>query len=1053
MIIAIAHDIESNPGPKALRELNVCHANIRSLSRAKLNAIKVSLADMYDVITLSETHLHNGISNDLFELEGYHDILRKDRNGNGGGVAVYIRDTMTYKRMFKYETADIEAIWIQLNTIEGKILLCSCYRPPDNVGFWNSFQDVINEVKTDNAKYIFVLGDLNADFKTINGRKLVEMCTLQNLNCMVHEPTRITDRTATVLDQIVTNCPNFIKGIDVSPPVSTSDHCTVAAQLNFKIKNDPAYQRTIWQYKDANFQEFRTALLNANFDDCFVSNDVNEACNIWTEIFLNSARTCIPNRVITIRPKDSPWYNNALRKLKRRMQRCFRKYKQTNSDEHWTIYKNARNEYQRHLNEAEIDYNKKLSNTLATSKNQKKWWNIIKSMLGKGKDTSYPHLNVNNQMVTDSEQKATEFNKFFLSHSNIDLTNAQLPGDINFPNTFDKISATEQDVHDLIKCLDTSKSSGPDGISPRLLKEAGMSIVPSLTKLINLSLSKAEVPAKWKVANVLPLFKKGDKSNSNNYRPVSLLSCVSKIMERVVFKYLFNFIRDHQLISPHQSGFQPGDSTVNQLSFLYHTFCEALDHKKDVQIVFCDISKAFDRVWHEGLLYKLKKIGLHGDLLQWFKSYLSDRQQSVVIKGQKSNPGRIKAGVPQGSVLGPLLFLIYINDLMAVTRSNIKLFADDTSLYIDFDDANVASRVLNEDLQAIQNWADQWLINFCPNKTKLMTCSYSNKNKNHPQIKFNNVELADVDSHKHLGLTLSRDMTWTSHINSIIGSVAAMSDVLKSLKYKVDRKSLEITYFSFIRPKLEYGSHIWDNCSKVNAELLEKFQLDVARTVTGARKGTSHDLIYNETCWPKLSTRRTATKLKSLIKIACNETPQYLQNLLPPKIGESRPSSRYADNYQLVKCRTETFKKSFIPSAVKLWNTLPFNKRNLLYAKELSEALPNIIFYEGSRELNVKHAQLRMHCSKLNSHLFQLHVSDTSQCACGQDVEDSAHYLLNCTLYNLERVHMFQSMPNIVDINNIDISTLLYGNKDYDFETNKVIFQAVQSYILETNRL
>ena len=280
-----------------------------------------------------------------------------------------------------------------------------------------------------------------------------------------------------------------------------------------------------------------------------------------------------------------------------------------------------------------------------------------------------------------------------------------------------------------------------------------------------------------------------------------------------------------------------------------------------------------------------------------------------------------------------------------------------------------------------------------------------------------------------------------------------MADVLKSLKYKIDRKSLEITYFSFIRPKLEYGSHIWDNCSKVNAELLEKFQLDIARSVTGARKGTSHALIYNETCWPKLSTRRTASKLKRLIKIANNEAPQYLQNLLPPKIGESRPSSHYADNYQLVKCRTETFKKSFIPSAVKEWNTLPCNQRNLAYTKEISESSPNILFCEGSRELNVKHAQLRMQCSKLNSHLFQLHVSDTSQCPCGQDIEDSAHYLLKCTLYDHERVHMFQSMPNIVDINNIDIETLLYGHDGYDFETNKVIFQAVHAFILETNRL
>jgi hypothetical protein len=368
--------------------------------------------------------------------------------------------------------------------------------------------------------------------------------------------------------------------------------------------------------------------------------------------------------------------------MKKRMMRSFHKYKRTKVPTDWEKYTKARNDYQNGLDTAESKYKKSLTDSLSSNKNSKSWWSTVKWLLGKGRNTSYPTLNVNDKDITDNKQKAEAFNDFFLSHSNIDDSNSELPDheEDDFPNNLEFIEATEQEVHDLLKCIDTSKATGPDGISPKLLYEAGATIVSSLTKLINLSLSTCKVPKHWKLANVIPLFKKGEKNDCNNYRPVSLLSCVSKILERIVFKHFFNYLRDNGLLSKDQSGFQPGDSTVNQLSFLYHTFCEALDQKKDVHIVFCDISKAFDRVWHSGLIYKLRKIGICGRLLDWFIDYLRERHQRVVIRGQESQTGIIKAGVPQGSVLGPLLFLVYINDITLLARRNMKLFADDTTL-------------------------------------------------------------------------------------------------------------------------------------------------------------------------------------------------------------------------------------------------------------------------------------------------------------------------------------------------------------------------------------
>ena len=527
-----------------------------------------------------------------------------------------------------------------------------------------------------------------------------------------------------------------------------------------------------------------------------------------------------------------------------------------------------------------------------------------------------------------------------------------------------------------------------------------------------------------------------------------MLSCVGKLMERIVFKYLFNYLRDKNLISKDQSGFQPGDSTVNQLTYLYDFFCKALDDKKDVHIVFCDIAKAFDRVWHKGLIYKLKMCGVGGALLDWFHDYLYERYQRVIIRGQKSELGLIRAGVPQGSVLGPLLFLVYINDITLVTQTKMKLFADDTSVFIEFDENSNAEAVLNTDMDNIRQWADQWLVSFSPHKTKLLTCSFKKK-PSHP-IYFNDVQLQNVASHKHLGITFSSNLSWNVHIDALLKSVSPMSDVLKHLKYDLDRYSLERSYVSFIRPKLEYASVIWDNCNTLDSDRLEAFQLGIARTVTGARRGTSHASLYSETNWQTLKERRTLNKLKFLIKIESGQSPQYLQSLLPDK---ARASSRNSNNFLLPKTRTETYRNSFLPSTLKLWNELPDDCRNINYVNQNLKKSCNLLFYEGSRLNNIRHAQLRMNCSKLNAHLFSLHVVDTPACLCGSLYEDVDHYLFVCPLYNVNRQTMFRSLLAICNFGMIDQELLLFGSDGLDLDKNKQLCNIVHQYFDDTNRL
>ena len=275
-----------------------------------------------------------------------------------------------------------------------------------------------------------------------------------------------------------------------------------------------------------------------------------------------------------------------------------------------------------------------------------------------------------------------------------------------------------------------------------------------------------------------------------------------------------------------------------------------------MRVIFLDISKAFDKVWHSGLLYKLKRVGIVGDLHEWFSDYLTDRYQRVVIQGQSSSWGKIHAGVPQGSVLGPLMFLIYINDLVDLVRSNIKLFADDTTLYLNIDDPINAAETINSDLSDIDQWSKDWLVTFNASKTDSMLVSRKVNQLNHPPILFQGHTLQNITQHKHLGLTIRSDLRWSDHISHICNKSSKLINIMKHLKFTLDRQTLETIYISFVRPILEYGSAVWSGCTAQDEEKLESIQLDAARIITGAMYGTSIAKLYEETGWLTLAKHR-----------------------------------------------------------------------------------------------------------------------------------------------------------------------------------------------------
>ena len=474
-------------------------------------------------------------------------------------------------------------------------------------------------------------------------------------------------------------------------------------------------------------------------------------------------------------------------------------------------------------------------------------------------------------------------NTYFSSISTVPDSTPELPAfHLKTNQKLETFQITEQEVYDIISTLNINKASGPKFISYRLLK----SVAKSLTVLFNRLIIEEIFPDSWKFSYVIPIPKKGDANDPSNHRPISLLNPLGKVMERLVFKHIYNHMHTNNLLYRYQSGFLPGHSTTFQLIDIYHSICNTFDNNQFSCMVFCDISKAFDRVWHEGLIFKLKQYGISNNLLAFLKNYLSDRKQSVILNDITSTSLPLTAGVPQGSVLGPLLFLIYVNDIAEYLVSLTRLFADDSSLFVSAASILDIEAILNHDLAIISDWAKSWLVKFNPCKTEAIFFSYFNTDL-FPNIVFDGVNIKFVKHHKHLGLTLSENMKWDQHIETILKSASKIIGIMRKLKYNFTRKALNQIYLSYVRPILEYSCIVWDGCTTEQSDSVEKLQNEAARIVTGLTRSVSLENLYRECGWESLQSRRSNQKLKFMYRATNDMIPTYISNLIPPTVGNS----------------------------------------------------------------------------------------------------------------------------------------------------------------------
>ena len=526
-------------------------------------------------------------------------------------------------------------------------------------------------------------------------------------------------------------------------------------------------------------------------------------------------------------------------------------------------------------------------------------------------------------MLSSASDKAKLFAKNFSKNSNLDDSGISLPVFPSRPNLkLHNISITPTMVKKFITNLDSSKASGPDCIPMVVLKNCEPELSYIQVKLFNMFLKESCFPDCWKVFSVVPVFKNaGERSTAKNYHPVSLLSVVSKVFEKLVNNRIVDHLEKCGLFSDFQYGFRSSQSAADLLTVVSDRIAMAFNRSGATRAVALDISKAFDRVWHAGLLHKLKSYGISGQIFGLISFFLSNRQLRVVLDGKSSQEYPVNAGVPQGSILGPTLFLLYINDLPDDVICNIAIYADDTTLYSKCNQASdlwqqleLASE-LESDLRDSVNWGRKWLVDFKAGKTQLVSFDWS-KNTGAIDVKMDGSILEEKASFKMLGLTFSSKLDWGSYIVSIAKTASKkIGALIHSMKFLSPGVALYL-YKSTTRPCVEYCCHVWAGAPSCYLELLDKLQKQICRTVGPSLAASLEPLAH---C-------RNVASLSLFYSYYFGRCSSELAQLVSLSYSRGR-SSRYSDRLHdfsvtIPRCYKNVYVNSFFPHTARLWNSL-----------------------------------------------------------------------------------------------------------------------------------
>ena len=995
-----------NPGPTGL---SVVYQNVQGLipfselgnKNPSLNQTKMcelhSLAYKAspDVLILNETWLKPSINDNEILSPHAYKIFRLDRSPkshpldqdhpkkfrkNGGGVLIAIKkDLEVSSRMIKLNClAEVLSLELKFpnNT---KICISTVYRVGTlGVQNYNVLENYFNTLlRTNKYSKLYIAGDFNfPDLKASNwetgltdqplDQSFITLFSNLGLIQCIKEPTHIKGNT---LDLLLTNSPQSVCNISTNPEHSIcySDHLPIAFTINSNTKRKKSSKRKIPNFKKANWNELNRELSGINWTFLLSSHNIDTCWNNFKFKLNEICNKHIPK--VTVKSDfQPPWFDSEVFTKCREKEKWRTKFKKSKSLNHELKFKNARREYCRLVKQKmRANFSDKLNENIIT----KKFWSYVKS-------TSNSHripevVGYNGTYRSSPIDQANLFNNFFSDQfSSPSLYDIQ----IDYSRNFD-IDFNVNDVYKYLQNLDPNKAPGPDQIHGKVLKNCANSLALPLQILFRTSYYTCKIPVDWKLAHVVPVYKKGSKNSVKNYRPISLTSLIMKIYERIIRADLMKKIENK--LDHRQHGFLPRKNCETQLIPFYDNIACSLNKGLSTDIVYFDFSKAFDSVNHDKILHKLKfQFGIDGMLLKFLTEYLSNRTQRVVVENTQSIPLPVLSGVPQGSIIGPLLFVIFINDIGdgISENSNISLYADDTKLYREIN-CDRDNELLQQDINLLNNWATNNLMRFHPEKCKVLSVSLQRERNSLMLLQalpfsqfvycLGNVPLDFVNSEKDLGVHINKSLTWTDHCNYLYSKANRNLGLLRRTCHFINNiRQRRNLYLALVRSQFEHCSSVWSPSSKVTMNKIEAIQKKCVKWILGEEFYS----YTTETYFKKLKllellpiqSRLQLKDLKLLHNIIHNKSEITLPNYIHFHSGISRLRSCHLDerslvsdiipkisnNYSKRKETTSTslsqFTNSYFYRTINYWNALPRKIREITPAGTFETALTTHIW-------------------------------------------------------------------------------------------------------------
>lgn len=877
------------------------------------------------LIVVTETWSKPCLDDSFFNIQEYN-LYRRDRLiCTGGGVFIYVHNSLVSAEILRDEISCFEdCVACKAKVPDGpSLVIAAFYRSPSSLSHNNlALTDAISKVMQYDSTYHILCGDFNfpdIDWTLYSSPPVwdffLDNINEHNLVQFVKQPTR--DKS--ILDLFFCDESGIVGKIEVREPLGNSDHNILSVYLNIPlILKNKAYKKAL-NYSKANWEMFSSVLLkqiDALYHKIVSSGgelSVEERWFLIKNAILDSAYQAIP--VHYVKPFNRNcflWRYPEIRNILNQKYKIYKKYKNSSDPKHKKIIRKNQSNTKKTIRRIKIE----IENYIAESANSrpKIFWRHVRDRLKA--PAVVPNIQKSDGSLSkDDYETACVLNDFFVSvfTAEPDACDSRFSRSFDCGSKLSTITVSPHDVDTVINRLKKDASPGPDGISNRFIIEGRTALSYVLADFFNYLLCKGNLPSDWKDANITPIHKSGSFAYPNNYRPISLTSSICKIFERIIHQKILSYLKENDLLAPSQHGFLPRKSCLTAHLECFEEITDLLDSGKPVDMIYIDFRKAFDSVPHKRLLTKLNQYGISGSLLDLISSFLTGRRQRVALRSEYSNWLPVKSGVPQGSVLGPLFFLLYINDIdNSLPNCIITKFADDIKIFSDVSDLSLQHAINN-----IVSWASSWLLEIHPDKCNVLHFGYNNHSINYW---LDNTSINQVKHVKDLGIYVDVDLKWSQHCTRVARRAHRLLTIIKkSFTSRCPTIMLKL-YKAQLLPIFDYLSPIWSPYLKRDVDALEKVQRRFTRFFSNIRQSPYRSRLSSLGLL-SLESRRLRHDLITVFKIVHG----FLDVSFEQFFTHSATSKTRGHCYKLythhvrLNCRRNFFTQRVITT----WNALP----------------------------------------------------------------------------------------------------------------------------------